>query len=185
MKCIYYLAPTLLSVHRISIDLRAAGVSDSCLHVVARDERGLKHEHIRSANYLETLDLIRDGCIGAGFGFLAGWLGIGLLQYFDPFGPDVPTWVYAALIAAATLFGAWEGGLTGIDSENKKIRPFHADIEAGKFLMLIYVRKHQEQAVRALMQKFPEAELVAIDAQVINPFSSVKSYTKVGPQVND
>ena len=175
MKCIYYLAPTLPSAHRVSDDLHDAGVNDFYLHVVCKDERGLKQEHIHSANYLETLDFVRDGFIGAAIGFGVGMVGIGLLQYFDTFGPNVPTYVYVALVAAATLFGAWEGGLTGIDSVNKKLRSFHKDIEAGKFLMLIYVRKHQEATVRGLMEtNHPEAELAGIDTHFINPFSATK-----------
>jgi hypothetical protein len=174
MKCIYYLAPTLLSVHRISDDLHDAGVSDFCLHVVAKDERGLKQEHIHSANYIETMDLVRDGLIGAAIGFLAGLVGLGLLQYFEPFGPDVPAVVYLAVVAAATLFGAWVGGLTGVDSENKKLRKFHAQIDAGQYLILVYVRKHQERAVLARMQaNHPEAQLAGIDTHFFNPFSSV------------
>jgi hypothetical protein len=175
MKCIYYIAPTLPSVHRISEDLHAAGVNDFYLHVVAKDELGLTQQQIHSANYLETLDVIRDGYLGAAIGFIAGLVGIGLMQYFEPFGPDVPTVVYVALVAAATLFGAWEGGLWGVDSENKKLRNFRAEIEAGKYLILVYVRKYQEATVRALMQeKHPEAKLAGIDTHFINPFSSVK-----------
>ncbi len=177
MKCIYYLAPSLPAVHRISDDLHAAGVNDFYLHVVAKDERGIKQEHIHSANYLETMDFIRDGFIGAAIGCVAGLIGIGLLLYFEPFGPNVPTFVYAVLAAAATLFGAWEGGLYGVDrdSENRKLRKFHQDIEDGKFLILVYVRKRLEATVRELMQKsHPEAELAGIDTHFINPFSSVK-----------
>ena len=175
MKCIYYLAPTLPSVHRISEDLHAAGVEDFYLHVVCRDELGLTQQRIHSANYLETLDVIRDGYIGAAIGFLAGLIGIGLLNYFEPFGPDVPTYVYVVLVAVATLFGAWEGGLFGVDSENQKLRKFHAEIEAGKYLLLVYVRKRQEATVRAMLEvRHPEAELAGIDTHFINPFSSVK-----------
>ena len=101
--------------------------------------------------------------------------GIGFLQYFDPFGPDVPTYVYVVLVGAATLFGAWVGGLTGVDSENKKLRAFHAEIEAGKYLLLIYARRDQEATVRALMREHhPEAVLAGIDSHFMNPFSSVK-----------
>jgi hypothetical protein len=175
MKCIYYLAPTLPSAHQISDDLHAAGINDFYLHVVAKDELGLKQQQIHSANYLETLDVIRDGYIGAAIGFVAGLIGIGLVAWFEPFGPDVPSSVYVALVAAATLFGAWEGGLFGIDSENKKIRKFHAQIAAGQYLILMYVRKREEGTVRALMQsKHPEAELAGIDRHFINPFSSVQ-----------
>jgi hypothetical protein len=175
MKCIYYIAPTLPSVQRIAEDLHAAGVNDFYLHVVAKDELGLKQQHIHSANYFETLDVIRDGYVGAAIGFLAGLVGIGLMQYFEPFGPDVPSSVYVALVAAATLFGAWEGGLTGVDSQNKKLRKFRAELKAGKYLMLVYVRKHREATVQALMQEnHPEAELAGIDTHFINPFSAVK-----------
>jgi len=176
MKCIYYLAPSLPSAHLISEDLHAAGVNDFFLHVIAKDERGLKHEHIHSANYLETMDFMRDGFIGAGIGFVAGLIGIALLQYFQPFGPDVPDYIYVILVAAATLFGVWEGGLTGIASENRKIRKFHAQIEAGRLLVLVYARKHQEATIRDMMrERHPEAELIGIDTHFINPFSSVKA----------
>jgi hypothetical protein len=175
MKCIYYLAPTLPSAHVISDDLHVAGINDFYLHVIAKDELGLKAQQIHSANYLETLDIIRDGYIGAAIGFVAGLIGIGLMDYFAPFGPNVSSAVHVALVAAATLFGAWEGGLFGVDSENKKIRKFHAAIQAGKYLILVYVRKHQEATVRALMQeKHPESELVGLDSHFINPFKAVE-----------
>ncbi len=176
MKCMYYLAPTLASTHDISDDLHAVGVKDFYLHVISRDESGLKQQHIHSSNYLETLDIVRDGFIGAALGFVAGLIGIGLMMYLQPFGPTVvvPTYVYVILVGVATLFGAWVGGLTGIDSENHKIKRFHDDIAAGKYLMLVYVRRHQEAAVRQMMQeRHQEAELVAIDTHFINPFTNI------------
>jgi hypothetical protein len=175
MKCLYYLSPTLSNTHDISDHLHGVGVKDFYLHVVAKDEHGLKQQHIHSANYLETLDVIREGYIGAAIGFLGGLAGIGLLMYFQPFGPDVPTFVYGVLVAVATLFGTWVGGLTGVGNENKKLNKFHQEIEAGKFLMLVYVRKHEEAAVRAMMQEnHPEAVLAGIDTHFINPFNTVK-----------
>ncbi len=177
MKCIYYLASTLSSTHDVSEDLHAAGISDFYLHVITRDEAGLQQQHIHSSNYLETLDLIRTGFIGGVCGLLCGLAGIALLMYFQPFGPEfhIPTFVYIALVVAATLFGVWEGGLTGIGTENKKLARFHDDIVAGKYLILVYVRKHQEMAVRNMMQqRHRDAELVAIDTHFINPFSAVQ-----------
>jgi hypothetical protein len=179
LKCLYYLAPTLAATHGVSDHLHAVGVKDFYLHVVAKDEQGLRQQHIHSANYLETLDVIRDGYIGAAIGFLCGLAGIGLLAYFQPFGASVPTFVYVVLVAVATLFGAWVGGLTGVDHENKKLRKFHEEIEAGKYLMLVYVRRHQEATVRAMMQEnHPEAALAGIDTHFINPFNAVKSVSE-------
>ncbi|MEE9141181.1 MAG: hypothetical protein V3U59_00570, partial [Gammaproteobacteria bacterium] len=69
----------------------------------------------------------------------------------------------------------WVGGLTGIDSENKKLSRFHDEIEAGKYLILIYARKIHEEAVRTMMgNKHREAKLVAVDRHFVNPFSSLR-----------
>jgi hypothetical protein len=175
VKCLYYPAPTLDSVRHIAADLHALGVKDSFLHVIARDEAGLKQWNIHPGNYLETLDLIRDGFIGSAIGFFTGLIGVGLLGLFEPFGPDVPGSAYFATVAVATLFGAWEGGLTGIATENKKLAKFHGDIEAGRCLILIYARQEQEAAVREMMRaRHPEAELAAIDRHFINPFRAVQ-----------
>ena len=57
------------------------------------------------------------------------------------------------IVAVATMFGAWEGGLTGIATENKELKKFHHDIESGKYLILVYARKEQGAAVRSMMRE--------------------------------
>ena len=175
MNCLYYLARTLESTQRISNDVRALGVNDSLLHVISNDEAGLKKQHIHSSNYLETLDLIGDGLIGAALGVIPGVVGVALLKFFEPFGPNVPRVVYFATVAFAVLFGAWEGGLTGIATENRKLAKFHDDIERGWYLILIYTPKDQEAAVREVMRaRHREAQFAGADPHFINPFSAVK-----------
>jgi hypothetical protein len=179
MNCLYYLAPTLVTTHQVSDDLHAAGIKDFFLHVVTKDEAGLKQEHIHSSNYLETRDLVRDGLIGAAFGAAGGLIAAGLLGWFEPFGPDVPSIVYIIVVAVLTMFGAWVGGLTGIASENRKLKKFHDEIEAGKYLILIYARKNQGFAVKTMMRaKHPDATLVAVDRHFINPFRPVEAETQ-------
>lgn len=181
MNCLYYLAPTLDSTHQVTDDLHAAGVQDFFLHVISKDESGLEQQHIHSSNYLETLDIVRDGFIGAALGFIAGLIGAALLLFVEPFGPDVPRFVYVVIVAVATMFGAWVGGLTGIATENKELRKFHDDIEAGKYLILIYARKEQVAAVQALMRaRHPEAELVAVNTHFINPFKPIRRRDRTG-----
>jgi len=180
MKCLYFLASTLSTSEEVSNDLQAVGIKDFYVHVVSQDESGLKQRHVHSSNYLETRDIFRDGLIGGAIGLAVGLLGVGLLVYLRPFGDDVnvPTYVYAILATVATLFGAWEGGLTGIANENKKLARFHDEIASGKYLILVYVRKRLEDQVRAMMQaKHPEAALVGIDSHYINPFFSVQKIT--------
>jgi hypothetical protein len=175
MKCMYYLAPSLVSTHQVSDDLHAVGVDDWLLHVVSKDEAGLKKEKIHSSNWLETTDLLRDGFIGANFGFIGGVLAAGALMLFKPFGPDVPGVVYFFLVIVGTMFGAWVGGLTGMDSENRKLRRFHAEIEAGKYLILIYSPKGMGTRIRKMMsERHPEAVHVATDRHFVNPFGKVE-----------
>lgn len=175
MKCMYYLAPNLVSTHEISDDLHDVGINDWLLHVISRDEEGLKKEKLHSSNWLETTDLLRDGFIGANLGFIGGVLLAGALMFFEPFGPNIPGVALFFLVAVATLFGAWAGGLVGFDSENRKIRRFHDDIEEGEFLILIYAPKGKGEAIKAMMaERHPEARHVGTDRHFINPFSRVE-----------
>ena len=41
MKCMYYLAPSLVSSHKISDDLQEIGIADWLIHVISMDEAGL------------------------------------------------------------------------------------------------------------------------------------------------
>ena len=82
----------------------------------------------------------------------------------------------------ATLFGTWEGGLVGIGSENKKLAKFHDDLVAGRFLILIYALKEQEQAIRKMMlSRHPESELAAVDRHFVNPFSALRRGADADP----
>src|SRR5260370_3296851 len=175
MKCIYFLTPNIATTDWVSADVDEVGIQDFYLHVICRDHAGLKRHQIHASNYFETLDIVRDGFIGAALGCVVGLAGVGLLLYTKPFEDHVvPTFVYALLVGAATLFGAWEGGLVGIDSEHKKLAKFHDDLVAGNDLVLVYVRKHREEVVlRMMREKHPDAALVAIDSHYLNPFSSV------------
>lgn len=175
MKCIYYLSPTLKSTHQISDDLHAIGVDDWFLHIHSKDESGLVKEHLHSSNYLESLDFIREGLIGAGIGFAAGLVMAGLAAVTDPFGAEVPLIGYAAIVFLITCFGAWVGGLTGVARENKKIANFHDDIAAGKYLILIYAKEHQIDNIQQMMKsKHPEAALAAVDPHFLNPFADLQ-----------
>lgn len=175
MKCMYYLAPSLVSTHQISDDLRDVGIDEWGIHIVSEDEAGLKNEKLHSSNWLETRDLLRDGLIGANFGLIAGVIAAGAMMLFQPFGPNTPHVAYFFLVGIATLFGAWVGGLVGIDSENKKLKRFGDDIKAGQYLLLIYARKGMGERVKAMMrERHPEARHVASDRHFLNPFAVVE-----------
>lgn len=175
MKCIYYLTSTLDSTRKITDDLHQAGIDDWFIHVLSHDEAGLKKEKIHSSNYLEQLDLLRYGILGAISGFAVGLIAAGLVNTTELFGPGIPNVTYYAIILFFTLFGSWEGGLIGVAAENKKIALFHEDIELGSYLIIIYTRKADEDVLKKVMETLhPEAELAAIDVNFYNPLTSLK-----------
>lgn len=179
MKCLYYLSPSLDSTRAISTDLHAVGVRDWYIHVISKDEAGLKKRRIHASNYIETMDFMRAGLVGAYLGFAFGVLGALLLVAIKPFG-DVSSFPYILFVIFATLFGAWEGGMYGVATENKKLAPFHADIEAGKYLFLIYARKTQLATVQSMMaERHPEAEHVGTDTHFVSSFSEVQNERRI------
>lgn len=178
MKCFYFLSPTLGDTEHIADDLHKAGVNDWFIHIISssKNEAELERRHLHSSNYLETLDFLREGLIGAGLGFIAGLLLAVGLSVVQPFGADVPLQAYLGVVVLLTCFGTWQGGLMGISAENKKLRHFHNDIEAGKFLILVYAHKNEEANVRAMMTRLhPEARLVGEDASFYNPFTEPRA----------
>lgn len=174
MQCLYYLAPTIESTRTISDDLHSIGIKDWYLHVISKDEAGLRREKIHSSNYIETLDVLRSGLVGAYVGFFVGLFGALALMAGDVFGESANLWGYAAVILVATLFGGWFGGLIGTGTENHKLAEFHDDIEAGNYLILIYARESKLEAVRDMMKaKHRESSHVATDEHYMNPFGDV------------
>jgi hypothetical protein len=96
-------------------------------------------------------------------------------MFFEPFGPNVPAYVYLIVLAVATLFGAWEGGLFGVHNQNQKLKRFQEDIDAGKYLLLIYARRDQEGVIKQMMaEKHSRALHVGTDQHFINPFAVVR-----------
>ena len=174
MDCLYYLAPTLESTRTVTEDLHAVGVRDWYIHVISNDEAGLKKERIHSSNYIETLDFVRTGLLGAYIGFFVGMFGAFMLMATQTFDSNIPIFAYFAVMLFATLFGAWVGGLYGISVENKKLSQFHEDIQSGLYLILIYTKKGSGETIKTMMRKkHPESEHVATDKHFISPFGDV------------
>lgn len=176
MKCFYYLSPTLADTEHISDDLHKSGVSDWFIHIISKNEADLERKHLHSSNYLETMDFLREGLIGAACGFLVGLVMAAIFSFVQPFDAEITFVAYAGIVFLLTCFGAWQGGLIGISTENKKLRRFHDDIEAGKYLILVYANRNEEQKIEAMMKRLhPEARLVGLDPQFYNPFTEPKA----------
>ncbi|MCH9697515.1 MAG: hypothetical protein K0U68_05355 [Gammaproteobacteria bacterium] len=173
MRKLYYLTDNMISVEQVSKDLHDHGITywNFCVH--SKDEVGLHKRRVHSASYLQQRDVIRHGERGAIIGLVIATLTVLYVMFAKPFGGETHALVYIAIFGFITMFGAWAGGLHGLATENQSIAKFHDDVVAGKHLLMIDVRKEQEENVKQLMQiNHPEAIFQGSESTLITPFSS-------------
>ncbi|KZY46021.1 hypothetical protein A3740_23505 [Oleiphilus sp. HI0068] len=70
------------------------------------------------------------------------------------------------------FFGAWFGGVGGLNTEHYKIQKFHEQIIEGQHLILVDVNTKDEQRIKCIMEiRHPEAVLQGSSSTITNPFS--------------
>ncbi len=173
MRKLYYLTDNMISVEQVSKDLHEHGITywNFCVH--SKDEVGLHKRRVHSASYLQQREVIRHGERGAIIGFVIAVFAVLYVMLAKPFGDGTHILVYIAIFGFITMFGAWAGGLNGLATENQSIAKFHDDVTAGKHLLMIDVKKEQEDSVKQLMQNnHSEAEFKGSESSFILPFSN-------------
>lgn len=170
MKRFYYLTDNIESTEQVSDDLHAEGISDWHFHVLSKDEAGLQKKHVHVANPLHRFDIIHSGERGALIGGTLGFLLGAMAVVMGPLGEIFGLWFVLLPTALFGCFGAWVGGMVGLSHENYKIARFSDDIEAGRFLIMVDVRKNQENRVLRMMERqHPEASLAGVDDTWVSP----------------
>lgn len=170
MRRLYYLADTLAAVDAACETIRDDSPGDFKIHVLSRDEAGLYRHQLHSARSWQKRDFVRSGergaLIGLGLGVVTAAIGAGIGTYqgrelYEMFG---------VVLVIFTLFGAWTGGLFGIQTENYKVQPFHDDIEAGRYLVMVDVRRQHSERIRRIMDYVQPLEYAGSDNSLMLPF---------------
>lgn len=178
MRKLFYLTDNMISVEEVSKDLHEHGITywNFCVH--SKNEVGLHKRRVHSASYLQQREVIRYGERGAMMGFAIAVLAVLFVMFAKPFGQETHALVYVAIFGFITMFGAWAGGLTGLATENQSIAKFHDEVTAGKHLLMIDVKKDNEESVKQLMQaNHPEADYKGSESTFILPFSRLVKRT--------
>lgn len=172
---LFYLVSSIDSAKEISDDLHEHGVTDWRFHIVSKDEAGLYTHQLHTASILDRTDLPRFVERGAIIGFVVALVVLLSLSFLEVL--SMPTAAWIALFAFIVAAGAWVGGFGGIQSENYRIQPFHDDIEAGKYLIMVDAPKNHIPKVKELMTKnHPEAKLQGKDSSINNPFAGRRTH---------
>ncbi|MCK9605569.1 MAG: DUF1269 domain-containing protein [Methylomonas sp.] len=160
MRRIYFLAPDIETTHKIVDELRAEGIEDRYIHVLAKRDTPL--EDMPEASIFEKTDFIpaveRGAALGATTGLLAGLVGLRFAGFAIAGGPVLGVLIYGATI------GAMMSGLAGLQVSNSRVKDYADAIERGEFLVMIDIAKERIDAIRQSIAKhYPSAEFEGIE----------------------
>lgn len=166
MKRIYYLLDNLEDTETISKALHENGIADWQFHVMAKNEEGLFRHHLHRANFFQKRDVVHSGEQGA---LIGGVSGVYLAFFILPWTITATT-VLATVVVAFVIAGIVIGSVLGNTHENYKISRFHNDLEQGKLLVMLDIRKSQHATVLNIInQEFPELKSAGADSIFSNP----------------
>jgi hypothetical protein len=134
MSKLYFLVPDEQTTRRIVEALKAAGVSEEDVGVIASDRADL--EALPDADVSETSDvqpaITQGAAVGGATGLLAG-----LAATLVPGGFVVGGAALVGMVLAGGAFGAWVSGLIGVSVPNREVAAFEAAIRSGALLMIV------------------------------------------------
>ncbi|MGR9046873.1 MAG: DUF1269 domain-containing protein [Gammaproteobacteria bacterium] len=160
MKRIYFLVPDIDTTQKIVNELRAEGIEDRHIHILAKRDTPLKN--LPEAGVTIKTDFLpaleRGAALGGTTGLLAGLAALRFAGFAIAGGP-----ILGIIIAGATI-GSLMGGLSGMNSGNTRLKQFEEAIENGELLVLLDIPKNQIEAIRELVTKHhPTAEFEGIE----------------------
>ncbi len=159
MNRVYLFATNITLTKQIVADVRAYGLEDSALSVIAGD-RNLALEPLPEAGLTETSDLLNAAKKGAAAGGAMGLLGGLLAVTFPPSGLAIGGAGVLSATAVGSALGTWMSSMIGISVPNEDLQEFQDRIDAGEVLILIDVEPEREESLISYLQKHhPDIEI--------------------------
>jgi len=153
---LYFLLPDVESAKRTADDLLLARVDDR--HMRFLSKRGTTLEPLHEAGYLDKTDMVHGAVVGLALGGIIGALVGALAVAYPPQGlsPKLVAILIGMLLGAP--FGAWVASMVGAAVPNSRLKQFHADLEAGRVLMMVDVPfRRVGEITQLVMSRHPEA----------------------------
>lgn len=155
IRRIYFLVPDIETTQKIVDELRAEGLEQKYIHVLASHDTPMGN--LPRASLFEKTDffpaLKRGEALGATTGVLAGLLALRFAGFAIAGGPVLGVLVYGATI------GVMISGLAGLQVGHSKVKDYTEAVERGECLMMIDVAKERIDAVcQAISKHYPNAE---------------------------
>jgi hypothetical protein len=160
MRRIYFLAPDIATTHKIVDELRAEGIEDRHIHVLAKRHTPL--EDLPEASVFQKTDFIpaleRGAALGGATGLLAGLVGLSFAEFTIAGGVVLGVLFYGATI------GTMMSGLAGLQVGNSKVKKYAQAIENGELLVMLDIAKERIETMSQLITKHhPTAQFEGIE----------------------
>lgn len=160
MRRIYFLAPNIETAHKIVEELRANGIEDRHLHVLAKRDAPLadlpEATEFQKTDFIPALE--RGAALGGTTGLLVGLIGLRFAGFAIAGGP-----LLGILFAGATI-GTIMSGLAGLQVGNSKVKKYEEAIERGELLIMVDIAKERIDAISKLITKHhPSAHFEGIE----------------------
>lgn len=159
---LYVVLPDVASARQTANDLLLARVEDRHMHFLGR--RDMPLEDLHEASFLQKTDVRHAFFLGGGIGVVGGAaLGVALkMTSLGGIEFDVGTLILCTL--GGLLLGAWASTLIGVSTPSVKLKPFEAELEAGKVLLMVDVPHSRVEEIQQLLEKrHPEADRKGVD----------------------
>ena len=174
MKRLYYLTDSIDCAEQIASEVHRWGIADWNYHVLSKDPAGLSKHQNHADTLLHQKSIVPTCERGLFTGIAAGVaaaLGASLLI---PLLETVGRIPFAIVVFSCALLGAWSIALFGRYEEQQKLHKFQHDIDSGKLLIMIDVKKDQIELVRKVMGQYPEALPAMLNGGVSRTLASAK-----------
>ncbi len=153
MKRHFYVSEDLDDLERIEEELEASGVFRPQIHVFSRDDTAVEtHDHLHNIQSVFKKDVVHGTIVGAWIG--AALASLVLIVTALSSWPETYTWTPFVLLAIVLLgFGAWSGGLYGIQVPHRDFKRFEAQLRAGKHVFIVDVDPEQEASLARVVYR--------------------------------
>tara|TARA_B110000977_G_scaffold200091_1_gene289417 strand:- start:1738 stop:2313 length:576 start_codon:yes stop_codon:yes gene_type:complete len=160
----YFISEDLEDLVLLEQQLEEGGVDAAQTHVLSLDDQNLEgYERLHDVNSIMKKDVIRSGVVGAVIGLA---LSLSLLVVAALLGwAESKTGWMPFILLSIIIFGfcAWEGGLFGIQTPNKKFARFEDVLNAGKHVFFVDLAPEQEEVLARLMTGHPSLKAAGTD----------------------
>ena len=155
----FYVTGDLDDLERIEEELETRGVHRPQIHVFSRDDSAVEvHDHLHNIESVFKKDLVHGVIVGSWIGVVLASLVLIVSAYSD--WPATYTWMPFIFLAIVLLgFGAWSGGLYGIQVPNRDFKRFEAQLREGKHVFIVDVDPKQEASLASVVDRHPGLQL--------------------------